>query len=179
MDDGRLHAAFLRAPVARPSKLLFHHLLDEEMLLILPAGHPLTATRSNVKTPRIALKSIANEPLVLVRRPGAPGLYANLLQACQQAGFIPKIAAEVQHMLLNISFVAAGMGVSVVPASLRGILNDKVVYCRIIGAVPALIAPITLVCRDDEESPAARNFVRLATTPGHARERARRSRRQR
>jgi len=179
VEDGRLHAAFLRAPVATPPKLVFHHLLDEEMLLILPVGHSLTGTKSSAGTPRIALKSIASEPLVLVRRPGAPGLYANLLRACQHAGFVPKIAAEVQHMLLNISFVAAGVGVSVVPASLRGILHDKVVYCRILGAEPVLVAPITLVCRADEESPIAKNFVRLATQPQQDREQARLSRRQR
>src|SRR6185436_15071961 len=123
--------------------------------------------------------SIANESFVLVRRPGAPGLYANLLQACQRAGFNPKVAAEVPHMLLNISFVAAGVGVSVVPASMRGILHDKVVYCRLLGAEPALVAPITLVCRSDEESPIAKNFVRLATQPQQDREQARLSRRQR
>jgi DNA-binding transcriptional LysR family regulator len=148
--------------VARPPTLVFKHLLNEEMLLILPVGHTLMRAKSRVETPRIALKSIASEPLVLVRRPGAPGLYANLLLACRHAGFVPKIAAEVQHMLLNISFVAAGIGVSVVPASLRGILHNKVVYCRILGAKPALVAPITLVCRADEESPTAKNFSRLA-----------------
>lgn len=162
VEHGRLHAAFLRAPVARPQKLVFHHLLNEEMLLILPVGHSLIETKSSVGAPRIALKSIAGEPLVLVRRPGAPGLYENLLQACRHAGFIPKIAAEVQHMLLNISFVAAGVGVSIVPASLRGILHDKVVYCRLLGAKPVLVAPIMLVCSADEASPTAKNFVQLA-----------------
>ena len=174
-----MHAAFLRAPVARPSKLIFHHLLNEEMLLILPVGHALTGAKTGAETPRIELKSIANDPLVLVRRPGASGLYANLLQACRHAGFIPKIAAEVQHMLLNISFVAAGMGVSVGPASLRGILHDRVVYCRLLGAEPALVAPITLVCRCDEESPAASNFIRLAIQPEPDRGPARPSRRRR
>jgi len=162
VEDGRLAVAFLRAPVAKPQKLVFHHLLNEEMLLILPVGHSLIGTRSRAHMPRIALKSIANEPFVLVRRPGAPGLYANLLQACQRAGFSPKIAAEVRHMLLNISFVAAGVGVSVVPASMRDILHEKVVYCRLLGAEPALVAPITLVCRADDESSVAKNFVRLA-----------------
>jgi len=177
--DGRLQAAFLRAPVARPANVVFHHMLNEEMLLILPIGHSLTGTRTGVGTPRIALKSIADEPLVLVRRPGAPGLYANLLQACRHLGFTPRIAAEVPHMLLNISFVAAGVGISVVPASMRGILHDKVVYCRISGADPALVAPITLVYRADEESPTAKNFLRLTIQPEHGREAARPSRRQR
>ncbi len=179
VEDGRLHAAFLRAPVARPAKLLFHHLLNEEMLLILPVGHALIGTKTRVETPRITLKSIANEPFVLVRRPGAPGLYANLLQACQRAGYNPKIAAEVGHMLLNISFVAAGLGVSVVPASMRGILHDKVVYCRLDGTESALVAPITLVCRADEESPTAKNFIQLAIQPGQDREQVHTSRRRR
>lgn len=164
MEEGRLHAAFLRAPVTRSSRLTFHHLLDEEMLLILPAGHRLLGGETGADMPRIPLRSIAGEQLILVRRPGAPGMYSNLLEACQHAGFTPKIAAEVERMLPAISFVAAGVGVSAVPASMLGVLRDTVVYCHLIDSGRALVAPLTLMCRADEESPTASNLVRMATS---------------
>ena len=113
--------------------------------------------------PQIPLKAVAAEPLILVRRPGAPGMYSNLLEACQRAGFTPRIAAEVERMLPAISFVAAGLGISAVPASMRGVLNDQVVYCRMLGVDPALTAPLTLAYRVDEVSPTAANLVRIAT----------------
>jgi DNA-binding transcriptional LysR family regulator len=164
MAEGRLHAAFLRAPVTRSPQLTFHHLLDEEMLLILPAGHRLLDRETGAAMPRIPLRSIAGEPLILVRRPGAPGMYSNLLEACQHAGFTPKIAAEVERMLPAISFVAAGVGVSAVPASMLGVLKDQVVYCHVTDSARALVAPLTLMCRADEESPTAGNLVRMATS---------------
>lgn len=71
--------------------------------------------------------SIRDEPFILVRRPGAPGMYANLLRACRAAGFEPHVAFEVERISTNVSLVAAGEGVSVVPASMRDIHSESVV----------------------------------------------------
>ena len=161
MEEGRLQVAFLRAPVIRSPKLAYHHLLTEELLLIVPVGHPLVKGKAGAM-PAISLGSIAAESLILVRRPGAPGMYSNLLEACQRAGSTPKVVAEVERMLPAISFVAAGVGISAVPASMRGVLDDQVTYCRILDADPALSAPLTLACKADEASPAAANLVRIA-----------------
>ena len=162
MEQGLLDAAFLRAPVIRFPRLVYHRLDAEEMLLIVPVGHPLVRKRRGAAMPQIHLKAIAQEPLILVRRPGAPGMYSNLLDACERAGFVPRIAAEVERMLPAISFVAAGLGVSAVPASMRGVMDDEVVYCRVRGAEPELSAPLTLACRVDEVSPTAANLVAMA-----------------
>ena len=67
-------------------------------------------------------------------------------------------------MLTAISFVAAGVGVSAVPASMLGVLPDRVVYCHVIDSGRALVAPLTLMCRVDEESPTASNLVQMATS---------------
>jgi hypothetical protein len=40
--------------------------------------------------------------------------------------------------------------------------RDSVVYCRIRNAKPRLVAPITLVSREDSNSPAEKNFLELA-----------------
>ena len=162
IEEGRVDVALLRAPVTASPRLRYHHLLDEEMLLIVPLGHRLVAAQREA-LPAVSLASVDGERLILVRRPGAPGMYSNLLEACQRAGSAPKIAAEVERMLSAISFVAAGVGISAVPAAMRGVLADQVAYCRILGADPALVAPLTLTCRADEAPPTAANFVRMAT----------------
>jgi DNA-binding transcriptional LysR family regulator len=151
----------LRVPVAKPPGFVFDLLLEEEMLLVLPRDHALLKGKRRQAAPRIPLRRLASESFILVRRPGAPGMYANLLQACYQAGFTPQIAAEVDHMLTNINLVAAGIGVSVVPASMRGFHVDSVVYCRLEDA-HGLHAPITLAYLDGNRNPAAANFIALA-----------------
>jgi DNA-binding transcriptional LysR family regulator len=157
--DGELHLGFLRLPVSGPPGLVFQQLAEEEMLLVLPTGHRLLQGEPTGGMPEIWLRSLRDERFILVRRRGAPGMYSNLLEACKKAGFTPKIAVEVDRMLTNISLVAAGVGISGVPASMRGFHSDSVVYCRIRDGGPGLSAPLTLVTREQDLHPAARHFL--------------------
>lgn len=145
--SGRLHCAFLRVPVARPPGLRFHVLLEEPVMVALPADHAL-ADRPGRALPLAALHG---ERLVLVRRPGAPGLYADLLALCQREGVSVTVAAEVDRMMSNLNLVAAGVGLSVVPASMRGAHGDAIVY-RPLADGGALCAPLTLVWREGDEA---------------------------
>lgn len=160
--EKRIDVGILRAPVSTHHSLAFHRLLNEEMLLTLPTGHPLLAAAGSA----IPLAALKDERFILVRRPGAPGMYANLITACQNAGFEPRIAFEVERMLTNVSLVAAGEGISVVPASMRDVHRDSVVYCRIKDARPKLLAPITLVRRTFNPSAPLQNFIGLARELG-------------
>jgi DNA-binding transcriptional LysR family regulator len=161
--DGSVDVGILRAPVGGHQSIEFHRLLNEEMLLTLPVGHPLLARHGKGdEAPVIPLTDLADERFILVRRPGAPGMYANLIKACQRAGFEPNIAFEVERMLTNVSLVAAGEGISIVPASMRDVHKESVVYCRIGHSRPRLHAPITLVCRSFNQLPPQVNFIDLS-----------------
>lgn len=158
---GKLHVAFLRLPVSRPPNVVFTPLQEEEMLLVLPVGHRLLSRRRNGAPPAISLKALKDEQFILVRRHGAPGMYSNLIDACEQAGFTPKIAMEVERMLTNISLVAAGVGISAVPASMKGFHSESVVYCRIRDDAFRLGAPLTMACSDTAIPPAVQHFLAL------------------
>jgi len=168
VEAGKIDVAFLRQPVRESARLRFLQLLEEEMLLVLPAGHRLLAEQAAGALPVIALSALADEHFILVRKHGAPGMYSNLIRACEQCGFTPHIAHEIDRMLTNISLVAAGVGISAVPASMREFHKERVVYCRMQGPRELLVAPINLVARDDENAPAVRNFLQLATEIGPA-----------
>lgn len=158
----KLDVAFLRRPVSKPDGLAFHSLLEEELLLVLPVGHPaLPRTRAGERA-SVPLSALRDERFILVRRSGAPGMYANLVEACVQAGFVPNIAIEVERMLTNISLVAAGAGVSAVPASMQGFHAESVVYCAIEDAPPTLSAPLTLAWREQAQRPTLRHLIELA-----------------
>lgn len=157
-----LDFAFVRQPVVFPEGVEYKRIDEEEMLLVLPAGHPLLKRRAGRAMPRIPLTALRDEKFILVRRHGAPGMYADLIDACVRAGFSPAIVAEVERMLTNISLVAAGVGVSAVPASMKGFHEDRVTYCRIQDGNATLSAPLTLAHRRDDLSPAARHFIALA-----------------
>jgi DNA-binding transcriptional LysR family regulator len=158
----KLDVAFLRVPVRHPPGSGFHRLLEEEMLLGLPAGHKLLRRSRRDAMPEISLKSLRDEEFILVRRHGAPGMYSNLIEACPRAGFTPKIAAEVERMLTNISLVAAGAGVSADPASMRGFHADTAVDCRIRDGGPGLGATLTMACKESDSSPALAHLLAQA-----------------
>ena len=161
VDQARLHCAFLRVPVARPPGLVFETLLSEPALLALPLDHRLAAGPVRARSQSVPLAELQGEALILVRRPGAPGLYANLLALCERTGVQPRVVAEVERMMTNINLVAAGAGISVVPASMRGQQAHSIVY-RPLEKAAALEAPLTLVYRQADVMGPMATFLALA-----------------
>lgn len=158
--DGRLHCGLIRVPVARPEGLRFEVLLREPVRVALPVDHPL-AESPGAADPGLALRDLHREGFILVRQPGAPGLYANLLALCEAEGFRPRIEAEVDRMGTSLNLVAAGAGIAVVPASMSGQHPGAVVYRPLAPGTP-LDAPLTLVHRSAERSGPALHFMKLA-----------------
>jgi DNA-binding transcriptional LysR family regulator len=157
LAGGLVHVAFLRKPVELPPELAFEVLEEEPMVVVLPEDHPLLNRRRG-RQPRIALPKLANEPFILVRRPGAPGMYADFLTACRVAGFSPYVVREVPRMLSAIKLVSTGIGVTLVPASMQRYDQAGVVYCGLDGP-QALTAPLTLGFPVTQGNGAASRFV--------------------
>lgn len=155
LSAGSLHCGFLRVPVARPEGLHFETLLTEPVVVALALDHPLAASGQP-----IALAQLRDQNLILARRPGAPGLYANLLALCEAQGFRPRVVAEVDRMMTNLNLVAAGAGITVVPASMRGAHPDAIVYRPLLEAA-LLEAPLTLAYRTSTISGASATLIAL------------------
>lgn len=152
--DGRLHCGLLRVQVAQSPGVVQRELLREPVVVALPSDHVLA------RKTRIAPQDLHEQPLILVRRPGAPGLYANLLALCHARGAVPKVVAEVERMMSNLNLVAAGVGLSIVPASMQHVHTDLVAYRPLARGV-RLHAPLTVVYRADRLQGALKNFVEL------------------
>ncbi|APV50193.1 hypothetical protein BWI17_11155 [Betaproteobacteria bacterium GR16-43] len=154
-------AALVRAQVVQAAELRMVQVDQEPIVAAVSAKHPLAQHAKGRPVPSIAISDLVKEPLILVRRPGAPGMYGTLIDACREAGLAPKIAAEVGNMLTNLTLVAAGVGSTIVPASMRGILADRIAYLPIKGA-GRMVAPLTLLTHRDEADPAVANLVAVA-----------------
>lgn len=150
---GRLDFSIMRMPVSRPSKLAFIDLDGEMLLAALPADHGLPLRKGRNGMSKIAMAALADQKFIFVRRRSAPGLYANIVEACRLSGFEPRVIAEVGRMLTNLNLVAAGIGVSCVPESMRQVGGPGIVYASLDAPAAArdlLRAPLTLVHRTDE-----------------------------
>jgi DNA-binding transcriptional LysR family regulator len=157
----RLDCGLLREPTSHPQSLAFEMLLREPVVVALPTGHRLLPMKpSAARRTVISLLQLQEDGFILVRRPGGQGLYSNLLTLCRNLGFEPKIVAEVPRMMTNLNLVAAGAGVTVVPASMAQTHRHAIVYCDLKES-PQLDAPLTLVYRKGELQGALEKFVKL------------------
>ncbi len=159
----KIDAAFIRSSASDTQGLTVHELLVEEMYLALPAGHRLAVTKKTATkkiAPPVFIRELSDEPFILYRRRSGPGFYDAIISACSQSGFSPHIAQEAPRILSTLNLVAAGLGVTFVPASLRELKMPGVVY-RSIAPRPSLKAPLNLAWRSVDHSAAARHFINL------------------
>lgn len=127
LRDGHLDVAFIRQPQGNTGEITVVQVLEEPMVLVVPSAHPLALTGRAGKAP-VPMAAIAAEKLILYRRRAGQGLYDAIIAACHGAGFSPAIEQEAPRLLTTLSLVAAGLGVSVVPASLMRMQVEGIVY---------------------------------------------------
>jgi DNA-binding transcriptional LysR family regulator len=151
---GQIDVAFLRPPIGDSDGLGIEQVVDEETVIVVPTGHPLSKAAS------APLAALANETFVLCSRAQNPGCHAAIVAACLRAGFDPELGQEAPQIVSVIPLVAAGLGVSIVPRSTSRILVDGVCYLSIEGDAPRSL--IGLAHRRHDRFPAVQNFVAVA-----------------
>jgi DNA-binding transcriptional LysR family regulator len=159
LREERVDVAFIRTPVADPAGLVVDRLLDETMLVALPGDHPLARTGRG-DSAGVNLKRLAGETFIVYRRHTGPGLYDAIIAACHAAGFSPLVGQEAPRIVATLNLVAAGLGLSIVPASLQRMHMDGVTYRRLTGTTQPK-APMLLASRRGDTSSVVRQFLAL------------------
>jgi DNA-binding transcriptional LysR family regulator len=144
----RIDAAFVRSVFKPPAALSVDLLIDEPMVVALPARHALARGSGSA----LALKQLASETFIGYPRAAGAGLYDAIISACRASGFSPNIAHEAPQMLATLNLVASGFGVTIVPESLRRLRLDGVVH-RALGGRVQPRAAIHLATRRGAASP--------------------------
>ncbi|MGZ0716112.1 LysR substrate-binding domain-containing protein [Pseudomonas palleroniana] len=147
----------LMRPLPLPDSLGVIELMREPLVAVLNAGHPLVEGSER----GLHLTQLAQEPFVFFPRTYGSGLYAQLLNLARDAGFSPHFAQEAGEAMTIIGLVAAGLGVSVLPASYQRIRIDGVVYRTLLDQ--EAVTAVWLVQRKGAQSPMAKAFVELLT----------------
>jgi DNA-binding transcriptional LysR family regulator len=145
--EGRLQLGFIRTPpekAGREASLAEVVVQREPLVVALPKGHGMA------KAEEVRLGDLKEEPFVLFPREARPSYGDLVLEACAKAGFVPRVAQQTQEMQTAVSLVAAGMGVTLVPASVRTLRRDGVVYKTI--APPAPVSELSAVYRRGDAS---------------------------
>ncbi|HTY73016.1 MAG TPA: LysR family transcriptional regulator [Actinomycetes bacterium] len=105
--DESVDVELTTVPATGPD-LRWRPLLVEPLQLVVPDGHPLSGRR------RVGVAALRDDWFVMLRRTYA--LRETCDQLCRAAGFEPKVAFEGDDLPTVEGFVAAGLGVAIVPA---------------------------------------------------------------
>ena len=122
LADHTYDLALLRPDPLSDGDLDVRPLRTERLVAVLPAGHPLAARR------RIPLSALAGEPFVMHPSGHRSSVHARVLDACAAAGFVPSPVVEVAETSTLVVFVAAGLGVALVPEPVRSLGLEGVGY---------------------------------------------------
>lgn len=155
LEDGILDAAFLRSRTLDSAELQLRPLAEEPLVVVLPASH------GAAKGTSIDLLRLRGEPLILTPRAAGQTLFDTVIATCRRAGFEPVLGQTAPQMGSVINLVAADLGFSLVPASMRQVRATGAVYRDVQGFVPT--ADLALAHRRGDMSSIVRNFMALAT----------------
>lgn len=148
---GNLDVAIVTDPVPDPF-ISRHVLLRDPLVLVLPSN------RRFARNNRARLAELAAEPFLLFPRAQTPSLWDHIMKACAQYGFVPRVQQEAMSWQAILGMVAAGMGITVAPASamqhhVPGITSRR------------LRAPATSICAcvaADDSRDLVQSFIKTA-----------------
>ncbi|MEN0616137.1 LysR family transcriptional regulator [Klebsiella indica] len=112
LNEGGLDLGLMRN-TQLPDTLVWERILREPLLAMVPCDHPLASQ------PGVSLRELAREPFVFFDPHVGTGLYDDILGLMRRYGLSPVITQEVGEAMTIIGLVAAGLGVSILPASFK------------------------------------------------------------
>ncbi|AKJ69496.1 LysR family transcriptional regulator [Pandoraea thiooxydans] len=124
---GQIDAAIM-FPGAQKKGLAMREIVSEPLCVALSRNHPRARAR------QLRISQLAGEPFVLATEQVAPTLRAAIVEHCRQGGFEPDIRFEVQLQQTVLSLVDEGVGIALVPASMRRAQLAGVVFRPLLDA---------------------------------------------
>jgi DNA-binding transcriptional LysR family regulator len=88
-------------------------IFTEPLCVALSREHPLARAR------QLKIGQLAHEPFVMASEAVSPSLRATIVDHCAQGGFAPDVRFEVQLQQTVLSLVDEGVGIALVPESMR------------------------------------------------------------
>ncbi|MEU1520128.1 LysR substrate-binding domain-containing protein [Streptomyces sp. NPDC005811] len=147
--ERRLDVGLLRPPTRQEG--IEHCLLANEPLVVaVPEEHWLAEAET------VRVEQLRHEAFIMYG--AALGSVVNdaVVRSCLASGFYPHCAYEVTETSAALALVAAGLGIAVLPDSIRSAPREGVL-CKEVD--DALSVPLVLAWRTNDESPLLRNLL--------------------
>lgn len=152
LKDHRIDAGILRGPISE-RELEAITLFEEPFIAAVPAGHALSREKT------LTLAQIAEQPLIRIYPTANRDFSRRMFGALLDNGYKLDIVQEVSDTHTLIGLVAAGVGMSLVPASLQTLQIAQVKYIPVREKTP--MTTLQLVYNTENASAVLRNFVEM------------------
>ena len=123
---GEIDLALLRPPVDHP-ELVLTSLRRERLIVALPDGHRLAGRK------RLRVEDLRDEDFIVHPGHGRSVMSGLVLTLCREAGFEPRVRQEVGETSTLVTFVAAGLGVALVPEPVSALGVAGATYRPLVG----------------------------------------------
>ena len=148
LDIGFAGGGCERSPIA--SEQLF----EEPLIGAVPDGHPLTQRGA------ASLDELLSEPYVCISRLATPGMFEQQMELLRLRGRDGGAIQEAPDIQALLGLVAAGLGVTLLPASSCALRREGVAFVPLEGAVP--VVSLFILWRRDEDRDLVQSFVQTA-----------------
>ena len=154
LRSGLLDVGILRLPAATDG-LELASLADEGLVVVMAESHQLAQRK------QISARTLAGEPLILLARQMVPGLYDQIIALQHQNGGA-HIAQEATSIQAVLGLVAAGLGISLLPASVTTLARTGVSFAALTESPRSAMQ---IAWRESDRSPLTAAFLEAAQTP--------------
>ena len=151
LKAGRIDVGFGRIRINDPA-ITQTVLREDRLVAALPAGHPLLARP-------ISLTELADEPFVLYPGNPRPSYADHVIALFESCGVSIKVAQWTNELQTAIGLVGAGMGMTLVPASVQVLHRADIGYTPVVEATAT--SPIILSRRVNDQSPGLSHCLQL------------------
>src|SRR6201996_3826007 len=112
LEQGTLDVGILRGPV-QSHRLAIKTLFFDPFVVVIPAS------KARYKQQQKLAAYLKTSPFIFFNKEIAPHYYEKLIEICARLGFEPDIVHEANNVHSILQLVEAGLGVSILPLSLK------------------------------------------------------------
>lgn len=152
LKAGRIDIGFGRIVLDDPD-IVRTVILEEPLVAVLPADDPLLAAAT------LTLGQLSARPFILYPARPRPSFADHVMGLCRAHGHSLRVVHEANELQTAIGLVASGLGVTLVPESVRGLRRDDIAYRAL--DTPGFISPVIMSYRADDRSPFLQKVISL------------------
>jgi len=156
IQSRQLDAGIIRTPPVFkcPADITSIRLLMDPLVVAVDASHPLRSRR------QLKLADLKDERFIFYPRSYGIGIYDQFIKLCAARSFVPTIVQEAKEASTIIGLVATGLGIAVVPSSLRYIGIPNIAYIPLSDADAT--TQLLLIYRAGEANTRVANLSQMA-----------------